>query len=261
MMADEEIKPEAKSEVKPAEQKRAPRSRRTGGAGPRSPGRKFQPRERREFVPRKARAAPPKKEKKLPPLKLFGRWDSNIELQELGLKNYINLEPRYLPRSAGVHRNTFHKSRMHIVERLALHLLVPGHQGKKHRLTSGKLAGNFHNVLQILERALELIEKKENKNPVEVLVRAIENSALREEIISYQLGSIMAREGVVTAPQRRVDKTLRAIAQGSYRASFNKKTSIEQALANELLAAARGSNESFAVREKERVEREAQSSR
>ena len=71
----------------------------------------------------------------------------------------------------------------------------------------------------------------------------------------------MAREGVITAPQRRVDKTLRSISQGAYRASFKKKTSIEQSLANEILAAVRGSNESHAVREKERVEREAASSR
>ena len=260
-MAEEEIKPVQKPEGAEAPKaeapKRTPRTRRT--EGPRQSGRKFQPRGR-EFVPRKARVHP-KKERKIPPLKLFGRWDSNVELQEPGLKNYINLEPRYLPRSAGVHRNTFHKSRMHIVERLALHLLVPGHQGKKHRLTSGKLAGNFNNTLGIVEKALEIIEKKENKNPVEFLVRAIENSALREEIISYQLGSIMAREAVVTAPQRRIDKTLRAMSQGSYRASFNKKLSIEQALANEILAAARGSTDSFAMREKERVEREAQSSR
>ncbi len=256
----EEIKPEA---AKPETPERAPRARKTGGA-PRKPaaGRKFQPRERgrREFVPKKARE-PPKKEKKLPPFKLFGRWDSNAEVNDLGLKNYINLEPRFLPRSAGVHRKTFHKSKMHIVERLALHILVPGHQGKRHRLTSGKLAGNFHNALKIIEDALEIIEKKENKNPVEVLVRAIENSALREEIISYQLGSITAREAVITAPQRRIDRTLRSIAQGAYRASFNKKLSIEQALANEILAAARGSNESNAMREKERLEREAQSAR
>ncbi len=256
-MTEETKKPEEpKAATEPkAAKPRAPRQRREVSK------RDFAPRTpRKEFVPKKLKVIP-KKEKKLPQLKLFGRWPSDVQVNELGLKNYINLEPRLLPRSAGVHRKTFHKSKMHIVERLALHILVPGHQGKKHRLTSGKLAGNFHNALQIVERALDIIEKKENKNPVEVLVRAIENSALREEIISYQLGSITAREAVITAPQRRIDKTLRAVAQGAYHVSFNKKTSIEQALANEILAAARGSNESFAMREKERLEREAASSR
>ena len=231
--------------------------------GPRRPVQK------KTFEPRKdlaKKTAQPKngiqqKKENIPPLKLFGRWDSNIVVADPGLKNYVNLEPRYLPRSAGVHRSTFHKSKMHVVERLALHMLVPGHMGKRHRLTSGKLAGNFHKTIQIVEGALEIIEKKENKNPLEVLVKAVENSAMREEIISYQMGSIMAREAVITAPQRRVDKSLRSIAQGSYRASFNKKASIEQALANEILAAANGSNESFAVRERERIEREASSAR
>ena len=220
------------------------------------------PRQRREFQSQpRPKAAAQKKEKSLPPLKLFGRWPSEAEIVDAGLKNYINLEPRYLPRSAGTQRSTFHKSKMHIVERLALHLLIPGHQGKKHRLTSGKLSGNFHNVMAIVEGALGIIEKKEGKNPLEVFVKAIENSAAREEIISYQLGSIMAREAVITAPQRRIDKALRTMAQGAFRASFNKKTSIEQALANEIMAAAKGGSDSHGVRERERIEREAASAR
>lgn len=197
----------------------------------------------------------------MPVLKLFGRWDSNVEVRDAGLKPYLNLDGRLLPRSAGAFRRPFHKSKMHLTERLALHLLIPGHQGKKHRLTSGTLAGGLYQTLQAVEHALELIEKKEGKNPVEVLVRAIENAALREEIISYQLGSIMAREAVITSPQRRVDKALRVMAQGSYRSTFNKKKSIAQALADEISAAYKGSNDSFAIRERDRIEREAMSSR
>ncbi len=236
-----------------------PLPRRSAARVPGAPRKPFV-RDRREPA-QKRMHVPTKKEKKLPQLKLFGRWPSDVQTTDIGLANYINLEPRFLPRSAGVHRNIFHKSKMHIVERLALHLLIPGHHGKRHRLTSGKLAGNFHNAMRIVENALEIIEKKENKNPLEVLVKALENAAAREEIITYQLGSIMAREAVITAPQRRIDKTLRNIAQGSYRNSFNKKTSIEQTLANEIIAAARGSNESFAVREKERLENEAAGAR
>ncbi len=190
-------------------------------------------------------------------IKIFGRWDSNFEVLDTGMKNYINIEPRMLPRSAGTHRNRFHKSKMHIVERLALHLLVSGHMGKKHKLTSGKFGGSFSNALETVEKALDILEKKEKKNPVEILVRAIENSALREEIMTYQLGSIVAREAVVTAPQRRVDKTLRFFAQAAYRSSFNKKKRTHEALADEIYAAYKGSTDSYAVKEKDRVEREA----
>ncbi|MBI2173084.1 MAG: 30S ribosomal protein S7 [Candidatus Aenigmarchaeota archaeon] len=190
-------------------------------------------------------------------MKLFGRWDSNFELMDLGMKNYINIEPRLLPRSAGTHRNRFHKSRMHVVERLALHMMISGHAGKKHKLTSGKFGGSFSTALEIVEKALDILEKKEKKNPVEILVRAIENSALREEIMTYQLGSIVAREAVVTAPQRRVDKTLRFFAQAAYRSAFNKKKRTHEALADEIYAAYKGSTDSYAVKEKDRVEREA----
>ncbi|MEM7819313.1 MAG: 30S ribosomal protein S7 [Candidatus Aenigmatarchaeota archaeon] len=209
----------------------------------------------------KTKTKPTKKEKTKFDVKLFNKWDSNIEVKDPSLKNYLNLEPRLIPRSAGVHRRRFHKSKMHIVERLALNLLVPGHHGKKHKLTSGRFCGNYVNALSTVEKAFELIEKKENKNPIEVLVRAIENAAIREEIISYQLGSIMAREAVVTAPQRRIDKTLKYFAQGAYRKSFNTRKKIHEALAEELLAAYKGSSESFAIKEKERIEREASGAR
>ncbi len=199
----------------------------------------------------------PKKDVKIPELKMFGRWDSKIAVNDTGLSAYINLSSRLLPRSAGAYRRPFHKSKAHIAERLAMHMMVPGHQGKRHRITSGRFGGGLSQTLQAVEKALEIIEKKENKNPIEILVRAIENAAVREEIISYQLGSIMARDAVIASPQRRVDKTLRAIAQGAYRKSFGKKKGIENALAEELMAASRGSNESFAIKEKERIEREA----
>lgn len=232
---------------------------------PESKGRTQRGARSRYGAERKPRPRPPKpvrkREKTKFDVKLFGRWDSNIAINDPSLAGYINLEPRILPRSAGVQRGRFHKSKMHIVERLALKLLVSGHTGKKHRLTSGKFSGNYNNVVGVVEEALAIVEKKENKNPIEVLVQAVENAALREEVISYQLGSIMAREAVITAPQRRVDKTLRLFAQSAYRRAFNKKKGLAEALADELLAAYRGSADSFAIKEKERIEREATGAR
>jgi len=83
---------------------------------------------------------------------------------------------------------------------------------------------------------------------------------VREEVTSYQIGSIIVRSAVVTAPQRRIDKALRYFAQGAYKKSFNKKISIEKALANEIIGAYKG-GESFALKEKERLEREAAGAR
>ena len=221
------------------------------------PSRYHGQRERKPKVQRHVK----KREKTKFNVKLFNRWDSSVAVNDVSLKDYINLEPKILPRSAGIHRGRFHKSKMHIVERLALKMSVSGHTGKKHRLTSGKFGGNYTTIITVIEHALEMIEKKENKNPIEVLVKAIENAALREEVISYQLGSIMARESVITAPQRRVDKTLRFFAQSAYRRSFNKHKGLAEALSDEIIAAYKNSGDSFAIKEKERVEREAMGAR
>ncbi len=202
----------------------------------------------------------PKREKTRFSFKLFGRWDA-IEVTDPSLRGYVNMEPKFLPRTEGSARGRFHKSRMHIVERLALKLMISGHTGKKHKLTSGKFAGNYANVISAVERALAIIESREKKNPLEVLVHAIENAAVREEVVSYQKGSIIAREAVITSPQRRIDKALKFFAQSAYRRAFNKKKPLAEALADELTAASKGSTDSFAIKEKERLEREATGAR
>ena len=158
-------------------------------------GRRFS-RPRRDFdeKPRKTPKPVKKREKIRVDVKLFGRWESNSNVNDPGLKGYINVEPKFLPRSEGGQRGRFHKSKMHVVERLALKMLVSGHTGKKHKLTSGKFGGGWSTIIKVVEEALEIIEKKEKKNPIDVLVMGIENAALREEVISYQMGNVMSRQ-------------------------------------------------------------------
>jgi len=197
-------------------------------------------------------------------MKIFGKWDtSGVVVSDLGLKKYINLRPAMVPRSGGRHaRQQFHKSNMTIVERLMNKLQVPGHRSKKHIITSGKCVGKTEIHYKIVKEAFERIETQAKKNPIEVLVRAIENSALREEITQYQVGGMMVRRAVVTSPQRRVDLALSNIVQTAYRRSFGKKDSIVDSLVNEILGAyANDAGKSEAVKEKERIERESEGAR
>ena len=113
----------------------------------------------------------------------------------------------------------------------------------------------------LVKKAFTTIEEKTKKNPIEVLVRAIENAALTEEITSFQVGGIMARKAVISSPQRRVDLALRLIVQGAYQKSHGKK-GFSQTLAEEILAAYNhDSQNSLAVKERERIEREAAGAR
>jgi len=197
-------------------------------------------------------------------MKIFDRWTmEGIEVKDPGLKKYINLHPVLVPRSGGRYANKqFHKSKMNIVERLMNKLMVPGHRSKKHVLTSGKNVGKTLIHYRIMKNAFEKIEKQTGKTPMVVLVGAIENAALREEITAYQVGGIILRRAVITSPQRRVDITLKNIAHSAFRKSFGKKETMADALANELIAAYNNDpSKSEAVKEKERIEREAEGAR
>lgn len=195
-------------------------------------------------------------------MKIFGMWETDkINIRDEGLKRYMNLDPTIVPKSAGRYRGK-RKSRTNIVERLIKKLMVPGHRGKKHLISSGRASGKFNKNYQTVKEVFELIEKRTKKNPVEVFVQAIENSALREEIAAYQVGGIIVRRAVVTSPQRRVDLALRVISQAAYRKSFGKDKDIVRALADEIIAASNNdASKSEAVKEKERVEREAEGAR
>jgi len=193
-------------------------------------------------------------------LKIFGKWEvENISVVDPGLRNYINLKPVVIPRTFGRSSGKqFHKSQMSIVERLVNHIYVSGHRGKKHIITSGKNVGKTFAAWKIIEDTFKILEDRTKKNPIEVLVKALENSALREEITSFQVGGIIVRKAVITSPQRRIDLALRLIAQGSYQRSFNNSKKMSDALADEIFAAYNNdSQNSFSIKEKERKEREA----
>lgn len=197
-------------------------------------------------------------------IKIMGRWSpEGIEITDPGLKGYINLRPVMVPRSGGRHASQqFYKSNISIVERLMNHLFVPGHRGKKHLRSSGHAGGKSSTTWKIMKDTFTILEKRTKKNPLEVLVKGIENAALREEITSFQMGGIIARKAVITAPQRRVDLALRLITQAAYQKSSNKKKTMAQALAAEIIACYDyDSSNSVAIKEKERIEREAAGAR
>jgi small subunit ribosomal protein S7 len=196
-------------------------------------------------------------------IKIFGKWSTDVKIRDPGLERYINLTPVILPKSAGRHaKYQFHKSKMNIVERLMTKLLVPGHHGKKHILTSGRVTGQYATAYKIVKKAFEKIEQQTKKNPLEIFIGALENAAVREEIAAYQVGGIIVRRAVITSPQRRVDFALKNIVQAAYKKSFGKKLNIVDALVDEIIAAYNNdASKSEAIREKGRLEREAEGAR
>lgn len=194
----------------------------------------------------------------------FNKWDcSHIKVEDPGLQEYITVTPAIVPRTGARYAgNRFHKSKVFIVERLMNKMMVPGRAGtKKHKISSDMTTGKAATVYNLTLDAFDIIEKKTKKNPIEVFVKALENAAPREEIITIEYGGARYPKPVECAPQRRIDRTLKFMTQGAYKASFNKKKSAAQALADEILAAYNLSNTSVAIAKKLEVERQADSSR
>lgn len=196
-------------------------------------------------------------------IKYFNRWTAEkASVSDPGLVNYISLNPKILPKTGARYAgNRFHKSYTFIIERLASKLMNSGHKSKKHFLSSGHNTGKKTKALKVVEKALIKAEQKLKQNPLNILVKAIENAAPREEVIAVEYGGARYPKAVEVAPQRRVDLALRFMTQGAYVRSFNKKIKIEDSLADELINAAVCSGKSAAISKKRDLERQAASSK
>lgn len=194
---------------------------------------------------------------------MMNRWDvDEVKVSDPGLKPYLNIEPFILPKSSG-RNSTLSLRRKHvsIIERFINKLMVTGHKGRKHEITSDHNIGRYMSVYGSMKEALEIIEKKTKKNPVQVLVTAVENSAMYEEVAAYRMGGMIARKAVIVSPRRRIDMALRFMTQGIFRQAFKKKTKLSGAIANEIIDIYNNDPKTLAIRERQRLEKEADGAR
>lgn len=198
----------------------------------------------------------------IPQFKIFDLYDlSEVKVEDEGLKNAINLEPKLILKSQGRHVQKFGQARTNIVERFMNKLSVAGHRGKKHKIIFGRSTGKYSKNMKIVIDAFKLIEKKTGKNPVQVLVKAIENSAPRDEVTVIEYGGARYPQAVDVSPLRRVNLALKHLVHGASDRAFNKKKNIVQGLAEEIIMAFEENQESFAVKKKREAEAQADSAR
>ncbi len=195
---------------------------------------------------------------------IFGKWESKAKITDPGIRRYLNLDARIVLHNQGRHaKKTFGKTKVHIVERL-INSLMRGGTGRK---IGGKVirgrggTGKKTKMHEITKKAFEIIHTKTKQNPVEVLVKAIENAAPREETTRVKYGGAIQHLPVDIAPQRRIDFALRNIARAVAIKSFDTKKTAEEALAEELILASKNEPSSNAIAKKIEVERIAKSSR
>lgn len=198
----------------------------------------------------------------IPAFKIFDKYDtSEIVINDLGLQNSINLSPSLVVKSQGRNTGKYGQAKVHIMERLANRLSTAGHRGKKHKIGFGHVTGKYNKMMNIVLETFDAIEKRTNQNPVQVFVKAIENSAPRDEITMIEYGGARYPQSVDVSPLRRVNLSIRWLVQGASDKAFGKKKSIVQGLTDELIMAYEGNGESFAVRKKTESEKQADSAR
>jgi len=193
-------------------------------------------------------------------LLLFRKWDlSDIEIHDIGLKNAISLKKSIMPLTFGRSAlKRFNKADINIVERLANKIM---HFGKKYAKNTGRMGGKKAHSINIVKATLDIIHLKTGKNPVEVLVRAVENSAPNEDTTRIVYGGTVYHVSVDVAPIRRVDMALRFIADGVKEATFSNPKAMEEHLSEHIISAAQNDSNAPSIKKKHELERVAQASR
>jgi small subunit ribosomal protein S7 len=194
--------------------------------------------------------------------KIFDMWDiSQIKVNDPGLAGVINLEPKLILKSEGRNVVKHGQTKVNIVERLVNKVALTGHRGKKHRIEVGHSTGKYSKNMKMVLEAFQAIEKKTGKNPVEVLVKAIEKVSPRDETTIIEYGGARYPQAVDVSPIRRVNLALKNMVHGASDKAFGKKKKLSQSLAEEIVLAYEENGESSALKKKKESEAQADSAR
>jgi len=190
-------------------------------------------------------------------IKLFTKWSfTDIVIPDISLNDYISIKQKfkyhsYLPHtSARYNKKRFRKAQCPIVERLVNCLMMHGRNNGKKLM-----------AVRIVQHAFEIIHLLADKNPLQVLVEAIANSGPREDSTRIGSAGTVRRQAVDVSPLRRVNQALYLLTTGAREAAFRNIKTISECLADELINAAKGSSNSYAIKKKDELERVAKSNR
>ena len=198
-------------------------------------------------------------------LMMFGKWSmDDVQVTDVGLSNYICLKGSLTLHSHGVQgQKQFGKMTVNIAERLA-NSLMRSSSGRK---VSGKTirhkfgCGEKTAALNTVRDAFMMVEERTKENPVQVLVKAIQNAAPREETTRLKFGGMTRHIPVDVSPQRRIDVALRNIAISTLGKGFKNVKSRAQVLADEIVAAATNDANSQSIAKRIEGERVAKGAR
>jgi small subunit ribosomal protein S5e len=186
-------------------------------------------------------------------IKLFEQYSyDEVQVDNISLKPYINVSRHtILPHATTTQtRGREGKAGIPIAERFVCALMRRGRNSGKKKL-----------AISCFRDACFIIHTLTKKNPLQVLVDAIINAGPREDTARVGRGGSMKRSSVDLSPLKRISVAIRLLTTGIRNAAFRNRKSLGEVIADELIAAASGSQNSYALKKKEEVERIAKSNR
>ena len=183
--------------------------------------------------------------------KLFGKWSfDDLTVSDLSLQDYISRTAMFVPHSGGRwNKRRFRKAKCPIVERLTDGLMFT------HRNNGKKLLAT-----RIIKHTFDIINLLTDANPLQC-VDAISKAGPREDSTRVGTAGVVRRQAVDVSPLRRVNEAIFLMCRGARESAFRNLKTISECLADELVNAAKGSSNSYAIKKKDELERVAKSNR
>ncbi|RUS33974.1 40S ribosomal protein S5 [Jimgerdemannia flammicorona] len=214
--------------------------------------------------------------------KLFNTWSyEDVEIKDISLQDYIQIRHHvYLPHTAGrFAQKRFRKAQVCNVLCITSDTrdqLWRGHNARSgvvrknewcpvvERLTNSLMMKGRNNgkklmAVRIVKHAFEIIHLLTDQNPIQVLVDAIINTGPREDSTRIGSAGTVRRQAVDVSPLRRVNQAIALLTIGTRESAFRNNKTIAECLADELINAAKGSSNSYAIKKKDELERVAKS--
>jgi small subunit ribosomal protein S5e len=188
--------------------------------------------------------------------KLFNKYDySDVKVDDICFKDYIAVTNSksqvFVPHTAGRYQvKRFRKAQCPIVERLVGCMMF-----------HGRNAGKKAQAIRIVKHTFAIIQLMTGENPIQVLVKAAQVGAAREDSTRIGGGGAVRRQAVDVAPMRRASVALFNMAIGARNASFRTMKTISECLADEIMNCAKETGTSYAIKKKDEIEKVAKGNR
>merc|ERR1711896_31111 len=165
--------------------------------------------------------------------------------------NFATKQKVFVPHTAGRYQlKRFRKASMPLVERLMGTVAYHG------RNTGKKLK-----AMRIVKQALDIIHHHTGVNPLQILCDAICNCGPREDSTRIGRGGTVKRQACDVSSFRRVNQGIYFLANAARNKGMRTIKHMSEILADEIMAAAKGSPNCSAIKKKEEIEKNAKANR